>query len=140
MNKRLLNSRYVQLLALIVVLMLILSIRLFVLTIIQQEKWEEAAASQSTKEITTSAPRGEILDRYGRVLATNKQLFTVTFNASGLSTEEINKSAYGLVKLLEKNGDADKMVDNFPIVITKKGNFKYTYEDEKKEWLKNQER
>ena len=138
MNKRLLNSRYVQLLALIVVLMLILSIRLFVLTIIQQEKWEEAAASQSTKEITTSAPRGEILDRYGRVLATNKQLFTVTFNASGLSTEEINKSAYGLVKLLEKNGDADKMVDNFPILITKKGNFKYTYDDEKKEWLKDQ--
>ena len=39
---------------------------------------------------------------------------------------------------LEKNGDGDKMVDNFPIVITKKGNFKYTYEDEKKEWLKDQ--
>lgn len=138
MNKRLLNSRYYQLLVLIIVLMLVLCIRLFVLTILQQDQWEEAAESQNTKEITTSAPRGEILDRYGRVLATNKQLFTVTFNASGLSTEEINASAYGLVQLLEKNGDGDKMVDNFPIVITKKGNFKYTYEDEKKEWLKNQ--
>ena len=42
MNKRLLNSRYVQLLALIVVLMLILSIRLFVLTVLQEDKWAEA--------------------------------------------------------------------------------------------------
>ncbi len=138
MNKRLLNSRYTQICILIVLLMLILCARLFVLTILQQDKWQAAAETQSTKEITTSAPRGEILDRYGRVFATNKQIFTVTFNASGLKTEEINESAYGLVKLLKKNGDEDKMVDHFPIVITKKGNFKYTFDDEKKDWLKGQ--
>ena len=138
MNKRLLNSRYTQISILIVVLMLVLCIRLFVLTVLQQDEWKAAADTQSTKEITTSAPRGEILDRYGRVLATNKQIFTVTFNVSGLKTEEINESAYGLVKLLEKNKDADKMVDNFPIIITKKGNFKYTFDDEKKGWLKDQ--
>ena len=138
MNKKLLNSRFYQLMILIVVLMLILCARLFVLTILQEEEWAEAASNQSTKEITTSAPRGEILDRYGRVLATNEQLFTVTFNASGLSTEDINQSAYKLVNLLEENGDEDKMVDNFPIVITKKGNFKYTFDDEKKEWLESE--
>ena len=86
-------------------IMLILCGRLFMLTILEEEKWAEAASNQNTKEITTSAPRGEILDRYGRVLATNEQLFTVTFNASGLSTEDINQSAYKLVKLLEKNDD-----------------------------------
>ncbi len=138
MSKRLLNSRYTQIVALIVILMLVLCIRLFVLTVIQQDEWKAAAETQSTKEITTSAPRGDILDRFGRILATNKQIFTVTFNASGLQTEEINESAYGLVRLLEKNGDDDKMVDNFPIIITKKGNFKYTFDDEKKEWLKDQ--
>ena len=74
------------------VLMLVLCIRLFVLTVLQQDEWKAAADTQSTKEITTSAPRGEILDRYGRVLATNKQIFTVTFNVSGLKTEEINES------------------------------------------------
>ena len=138
MNKRLLNSRFYQITALILILMVALGIRLFMLTIIEKDEWETAASSQNTKEITTSAPRGQILDRYGRVLATNKQVFTVTFNASGMSTEEINASAYGLVKLLEKNGDDDKMVDNFPIVITKSGNFKYTYDDDKKEWLEDQ--
>ena len=138
MNKRLLNSRYTQIVILIIVLMLILCIRLFVLTIVQQDQWQAAADTQSTKEITTSAPRGDIKDRYGRVLATNKQIFTVTFNASGLKTEEINESAYALVKLLEKNDDDSNMVDNFPILITKKGNFKYTFDDDKKAWLKAQ--
>lgn len=138
MNKRLLNSRYHQLCALIFVLMLVLCIRLFVLTVFQQDEWTEAATAQSTKEVTTSAPRGEILDRYGRVLATNKQIFTVAFNVSGMTTEEINQSAYTLVNLLIANGDKDKMEDEFPIIITENGKFRYTFDDEKNEWLEKQ--
>ena len=103
MNKKFLNSRYYQVIALVIILMLLLCIRLFVLTIVQQDKWEASAESQNTKEVVSSAPRGEILDRYGRLLAGNKQIFTVTFNVSGMDTEEINNSCYSLVKLLEKN-------------------------------------
>ena len=135
MNKKLLQSRYFQLIFIIAILMLALGIRLFVLTVIQEDKWAEAAVNQNTKEVVTSAPRGEILDRYGRVLATNKQVFTVTFNVSGLETEDINSSAYALVKLLEKNGD--EYVDNFPIVIKKNGKFVYTYDQNKVKWLKS---
>ena len=135
MNKKLLQSRYFQLFFIIAILMLALGIRLFVLTVIQEDKWAEAAVNQNTKEVVTSAPRGEILDRYGRVLATNKQVFTVTFNVSGLETEDINRSAYALVKLLEKNGD--EYVDNFPIVIKKNGKFVYTYDQNKVKWLKS---
>ena len=135
MNKKLLQSRYFQLIFIIAILMLALGIRLFELTVIQEDKWAEAAVNQNTKEVVTSAPRGEILDRYGRVLATNKQVFTVTFNVSGLETEDINSSAYALVKLLEKNGD--EYVDNFPIVIKKNGKFVYTYDQNKVKWLKS---
>ena len=135
MNKKLLGSRYYQIIVLVSILMLLLCIRLFVLTVMQEEKWAEAAQSQNTKEVVTSAPRGEILDRYGRLLAGNKQIFTVTFNVSGMQTEEINQSCYSLVKLLEKNGD--EYVDNFPIKINKKGKFYYTYDSDKKKWLKS---
>ena len=135
MSKKILQSRYYQLIAIIAILMLALAIRLFVLTVIQEDKWAEAAVNQNTKEVVTSAPRGEILDRYGRVLATNKQIFTVTFNVSGLDTEDINLSAYSLVKLLEKNGD--EYVDNFPIVIKKNGEFRYTFDEDKEKWLKS---
>lgn len=135
MNNKLLKSRYFQVVAAIVILMLILCVRLFILTTVQNEKWTEAATSQNTKEVLTSAPRGQIFDRYGRLLAGNKQVFTVTFNISGLSTEEINSSAYALVKLLEKNGDT--YIDNFPIKINSKGKFYYTYDSDKKKWLKS---
>ena len=135
MSKKILQSRYYQLISIIAILMLALSIRLFVLTVLQEDKWAEAAVNQNTKEVVTSAPRGEILDRYGRELATNKQIFTVSFNVSGLETADINRSAYALVKLLEENGD--EYVDNFPIVIKKNGQFKYTYDEDKVKWLKS---
>ena len=63
MNNKLLNSRFYQILILTIVLILILCIRLFVLTVPQHEEWSAQAESQNTKEITTTAPRGEILDR-----------------------------------------------------------------------------
>ena len=138
MNNKLLNSRFYQIFILTIVLILILCIRLFVLTVPQHEEWSAQAESQNTKEITTTAPRGEILDRYGRVIATNKQIFTVSFNVSGLSTEEINDAAYGIVKILEENGD--EYVDNFPILISEGEDgteFRYSYDDEKAEWLES---
>ena len=135
MNKRLLDSRFYQILTLVIILVLILCIRLFVLTVIQHDSWNASADSQNTKEITTEAPRGKILDRYGREIATNRQIFTVTFNISGLSTEEINTASYNLVSILETNGD--EYVDNFPIVI-EGGEYRYSYDDEKAQWLSKQ--
>lgn len=134
MNKRLLNSRFYQILAVMIVLVLILCVRLFVLTVIQKDEWTTAAENQNTKEITTLAPRGKILDRYGREIATNKQMFTLTFNVSGLSTEEINKTAYSLIQILEENDD--EYVDNFPIKISG-DNYRYAFDDEKREWLED---
>ncbi|MBQ4650253.1 MAG: hypothetical protein IJB73_06080 [Firmicutes bacterium] len=135
MSKKILTSRYYQVIILIAILMLALCVRLFVLTVVQEERWAEAAANQNTKEVVTSAPRGEVFDRYGRVLATNKQIFTVTFNVSGLQTADINKSAYALVKLFEENDD--EYVDNFPIKIKKDGSFSYTFDENKVKWLKS---
>ena len=112
MNRNVLNSRFLQILSLAIILVLILGIRLFVLTVIEHDSWEEVAEGQNTKYITTSAPRGEILDRYGRVIATNKQVFNLSFNVSGLSTEEINSSAYSVVKILEANKEEYFSVDS----------------------------
>ena len=66
MNKKILASRYIQVISFVIILMLILCIRLFVLTVVQEEKWAEAAKNQNTKEVLLSAPRGQIFDRYGR--------------------------------------------------------------------------
>ena len=59
MNRKILKSRYIQVIFFVVILMLILCVRLFVLTVVQEEKWAEAAKKQNTKEVLLSAPRGE---------------------------------------------------------------------------------
>ena len=135
-NQRLFSSRYRQIIGVILVLVLILGIRLFVVTILQHDRWSVEASDQNTKVISTSAPRGNIYDRNGKLLAGNKQVFTVNFNASSLTTEEINASSLELINTLIKNGD--KYTDNFPIKITSEGKFYYTYKQKIKRWLEKQ--
>ena len=138
MNKKLKlsHTRYQLMVIVLVVLMAVLAFRLFMVTIFQHEKWTAEASDQNTKSITTSAPRGNIYDRDGQLLAGNKQVFTVNFNASNLSTEEINQSSLELINILIKNGD--EYTDDFPIKINSSGEFYYTYKQQIKKWLAKQ--
>lgn len=133
MKNRYGNSRYYPLVWIILVLMIILTFRLFVLTVIEHKSWSKEATSQNSKEIYIPAPRGNIYDRNGVVLATTKQIFTATFNSNSMTTEEINKSSLDLINLLISAGD--EYNDKFPIKIDDSGNFYYTYDEEKKKWL-----
>ena len=127
------DVRYRNIVGFIVILMLILAIRLFVLTVPQHEKWSKNAVEQNTKTILTSAPRGNIYDRKGNILATSKQIFTATFNASSMSTEQINKSSLEFINKLIENGD--KYKDDFPIKFDSDGKAYYTYDKDTEEWL-----
>ena len=118
MNKRFRGvGRYTVIVAVIVALLLSLAGRMFVLTMIQHDRWIEEASAQTTKTIYTSAPRGNIYDRNGNLLAGNRQVFNVTFNSSNLNTEEINQASLDIINTLIKNGD--EYNDDFPIVIEK---------------------
>lgn len=117
------------------VMMAILGLRLFDLTVVEGSVWDERASSISVKTISTSAPRGEILDRYGRVLAGNIPSFTVHFSPGDLSNEEINRVSRNLIHILEANGDA--YYDNFPILM-ENGKFEYTYQKDIEDWLASQ--
>lgn len=128
-----LQTRYRVVALIVALLMIALSARLFTLTVVQGDEWESAASEQNTKTVYTSAARGRIYDRNGNLLAGNKQIFTATFNASNLTTEQINDSALILINKLIENGD--EYVDDFPIVISSDGQFSYTYDTELNEWL-----
>ena len=121
------NLRYRNLVSIIIFLMLILAVRLFILTMIQNERWTEEAQSQNTKTLYTSAPRGNIYDRNGNLLAGNKQVFTVTFNASNMTSAEINEATLAMIQELEKNNDEYK--DEFPIKVNG-DRFYYSYDRE----------
>lgn len=132
-----LKRRQVIIAAAFILLMCLLAGRLFYLTVIQHKTWSEAATNLSTKTVYTSAARGEIYDRYGRLIAGNKQKFAVNMIAAETDENNLNDVALKLMKLFEKNGDT--ITDEFPIVINDNGSFSYTYENDIKTWLESQD-
>ncbi|GHU49858.1 penicillin-binding protein [Clostridia bacterium] len=131
-----LRHRDNQIIALIVILMIALFIRLFVLTVVQNEDWILAADNNDMRTVYTAAPRGEIYDRYGRLLAANLPSFTVQFSRNNMNDDALNKSAAMIINILEGNGES--YVDNFPILY-EDGRFVYKYQKEIVAWLISQE-
>ena len=121
-----------QVLAFLLILAIILMVRLFMLTALQHDKWSQVSDDMSERSIYVEAPRGEIFDRYGRLLAGNRQSFSVRISGSGLSKEELNNNIQTLIGILDQNGDTFE--DEFPIVIDG-DTFRYTYQDQIDEWL-----
>jgi len=134
--RKVLKSRNMQITLLIFILMFLLVIRLFVLTVIQHDDWRDAASGVSVKNIYTPAPRGEIFDKYGNLLAGNKQTFALQINPADLKDDaEMNLISREIVRVLKLN--KDKYYDNLPILI-ENGKFVFTYDKEIREWLVSQ--
>lgn len=131
------RNRENQILFVILLLMGALVVRLFTLTVVQADQWREAAEAISIKSIYTAAPRGEIRDRYGRLLAGNRPSFTIHFSVGNLPDEEINNQALAVMQLLEANDDA--VIDNLPIVPDGTGGYVYTYQKLIEDWLVSQD-
>src|SRR5690625_2983397 len=100
------KDRYNILTAVTLLLLGALVIRLASLTIAQGDYYRELADTKRVKEIYTTAPRGEIRDRYGRLLAGNVPRFTVQLlkdEISTMETDEKNHSILQLIRLLEED-------------------------------------
>jgi penicillin-binding protein 2 len=108
--------------------MLVLSFRLATLTIIDGDYYRDVSDNKRLKEIYVTAPRGEIRDRHGRLLAGNKPSFTVQILKDELMNikdkDKINMTLLTLARLLEEDGVI--YVDDFPIEFNK---FKYRNEE-----------
>jgi len=86
------------------------------------------AGNISAYTTTVQAARGEILDRNGVPLVTNRQGHSITFNAvsfpSSDDQDQRNDEIISLINLCEAN-DVE-YVDNLPIKINKKGKYAFT--------------
>lgn len=131
--KEFLSSRYRQLLAVFLVLAVILLVRLLIVTTFEHATWSRTAEDNSTKTIYTTAPRGDIFDRNGKLLAGSKQSFTVKISAGTQSDTELNNTISRLLAVL--NSNHDQLEDDFPIRVSG-GKYSYTYDAEITKWLK----
>ena len=110
------KNRYNILTILLTIGMLVLSFRLAILTIVEGDKYRDISDNKRLKEIYITAPRGEIRDRYGRLLAGNKPSFTVQILKDELNIKDRDKknnTLLTLARLLEEDGVI--YVDEFPI-------------------------
>ncbi|MBU5455450.1 penicillin-binding transpeptidase domain-containing protein [Caproiciproducens sp. MSJ-32] len=111
-----LKDRYNILILILVVMFLTLSFRLATLTIVQGDYYRDISDNNRIKEVYITAPRGEIRDRNGRLLAGNKPSFTVQILKDEIeikNKKDTNNTLLTLIRLLEEDGV--DYVDDFPI-------------------------
>ena len=107
---------------LVIAILLVYVIRLFGLQVVGYSYYHRKSNITSAQSVRIKAARGEILDRYGRPIAVNREGYDIVFDASYISMSQINKTIYSLVKLLQQNGDEWR--DKLP--ISEKSPYKFT--------------
>ncbi len=83
----------------------ILSLRLFHLQCVEGAELTEIALSQSGRLVYNAAPRGNILDRYGRVLARSAGVPEIRLHPSELPRENLNGTILDACTLLVSAGE-----------------------------------
>lgn len=111
----------------------LLLVKSFYLTTVKGDEYSEIANDKIYKKISIDAPRGEIRDRNGTLLAGNRPLFSVEISPNEIDADDINIVIDKVVDILEKNNE--KIKDEFPIIITDSG-FEYTFDKKVSDWKK----
>lgn len=125
---------------LILVAFVVILVKILYMTTFKYEHYTELAENKTYKQLLIKAPRGEIKDRYGRLLAGNKNLFTVQVSGDGIKRKDSNGKSMAndiclkLINLLEKNNE--EYIDEFPIYV-KNGKYYYTFDKSIREYKDN---
>ncbi|WHH59950.1 penicillin-binding protein 2 [Petroclostridium sp. X23] len=109
------KSRYSILGIFIIIVGVIFIYRLLQLQIVDGANYAKQSKSRLKRTIQVKAPRGEIMDRYGRTIATNRVGYSLVIQKTNISVNELNDMILKLATLLERS--QDMYVDILPITI-----------------------
>ena len=105
----------------LIVLILAYTARLYSIQIINKDKYSSAAnGSASVRTAVLKAPRGEILDCYGRQIAINRDGYNVVFNKAYVG-DDLNDVILALIELLDAN--SLKHIDKLPLTASEPYSF-----------------
>lgn len=113
MDKKGLKARFVLIFCFLAVFTIICVARLFSLQIINGAEYKEQAENRLVRAYPIKAPRGEIFDRYGRPMVTNRMGYYVQIQDIGNEDSVINKTIYNLIQIFEADGI--EYINDFPI-------------------------
>ncbi|MBQ1243557.1 MAG: penicillin-binding protein [Clostridia bacterium] len=122
MQSKIEKRRLISVFAIICCIFAVFLVHLFRLQITQNESADTVV---SVVEVPVEAVRGDILDRNGYPLATNKKVNKIVFNYAYFPKDyaERNKIILKLITIFNKN--KTEWNDNLPIEVTKKGELRF---------------
>ncbi|GAA0069876.1 penicillin-binding transpeptidase domain-containing protein [Clostridium sardiniense] len=120
-------SRYTVLNIIMLIIFCIISLKLVYLQVYKHDDYEDRANQNATRFIAEKAPRGEILDKNGNVLATNKQTYTLTYTTTDEAQKKFYSTMDSIFKVLKENGES--VQDDLLVKIDDKGGFYFGYKD-----------
>jgi len=97
------NARTGFLIVVVSLMFLLCIVRLVDLQIINGENYRKVSEAKLHTSMTIKAPRGNIVDRYGEILVTNRSGFSVVIKDVGLSRKELADMLHKLVVTLNRN-------------------------------------
>lgn len=117
MNRLIKSGRVATMILLLVVLLVVYLVFLYKAQIIEGEEYYHRNDQISNTERTVTAARGNILDRYGRLLVGNKECYNLTIDTNKLfASSDPNATLLELVELVEQFGDT--YTDDLPVTVT----------------------
>lgn len=90
---------------LLAVVLIVFIYRLLDFQIVNGDDYLEQAAAVTTIRVSIPAARGDIIDRNGNILATNRAGYNLQLNKLYLPNESLNATLVDLVQLLRQNGE-----------------------------------
>ena len=109
--------------------------KLFDLQLVKGDQYVTVANERLTTNIIAKAPRGEILDRYGTRLVSNKVGYSVVMQKTDLKDDELNGIIKKLIDVLYANNC--EYFDNLPISFAP---YMFEFEDENEDGSADDER
>lgn len=117
--------------AVTVLIFLVMAFRLADLQLVKGEYYRKKSETLRTRNISVTAPRGHIVDKFGRLIAGNKQSYSVNIMKTEIPQDTLNDIALSVINIIEQNGDTYK--DEIPILINP---IRFSYQDDESNWKK----
>lgn len=114
-----------------IVIFSVIVAKLGYLQIIRGDEYRELTSKKSIRNIPISPPRGNIIDKNGKVLAESKQGYTLVFTETDESKKEFFNTMIKVFDILDENGETQN--DNFELKINP---FRFEFDSENAETRK----
>ncbi len=119
------NKYRIRLLILaLIIILIVIFVRLFNMQVINSEEYVEQSKKRVSATMTQKAPRGEIMDRNGEVLVSNREGYSVMLQKVICTNDELNDKMLKISKVFEKY--QNPYMDSLPISSYP---FEYTFAD-----------